>query len=149
MATRLFDGTRSVGDGFVLDGVSFEAHQCGACGVFFAIEATFMDARRENHQRFVCPLGHGYVFKGESEKERLRRERDEAFRSANSTRDLLRHEERAHAATKGHLTRTKKERDRMHAMIEAGQCPVPGCRRHFKNVAAHMARQHPGFKVGE
>lgn len=149
---RLHEGGVHVGDAYV-NGLSLTIYQCGLCGVMHGLTDNFIEARKRDHKSFCCPWCQASLhFGGESDLERLQRERDQAkemrddaVARARASRELLRHEERSHAATKGHLTRTKKERDRMHAMIDAGQCPVPGCRRHFKDVKRHMASKHPNF----
>lgn len=48
----------------------------------------------------------------------------------------LESERRAHAATKGQLTKTKKR-------IANGVCPC--CNRSFANLERHMAGQHPDY----
>ena len=49
---------------------------------------------------------------------------------------LLDTEERSHAATRGHLTRAKKQVHR----AEHGVCPH--CNRSFQNLARHMQTKH-------
>ncbi len=149
MATRLWEGTKSRGSG-TLGGVYYEAHQCGVCGVKWAMEHDFMEERREDGEGWRCPNGHSFVFNGgESRAEQLERqlrqerERAEAARRRlQATRDLLAHEERSHAATRGHVTRKRRELER----TKAGVCPVDGCRRHFSDLERHMSSKHPGFK---
>jgi hypothetical protein len=45
-------------------------------------------------------------------------------------------ERKSHAATKGHLTRTKKR-------AASGVCPC--CRRSFKQLRRHMQNKHPVY----
>lgn len=132
---KLFEGTKNLGRAGGIQ-LSFEVHQCGTCGVIWALEDTFMDARRDDHQGWQCPNGHSFVFKGESERERLRRQLDEERRRVSATRDLLAAEERSHAATRGHLTRTKKR-------VANGVCPC--CGRTFQQLARHMKTKHPEY----
>lgn len=140
LSTRLHEGGAYVGEAYV-SGLSMTVYQCGSCGVEHGLTKAFTDARRSDHKTFYCPWCQtSLVFNGESDEERFRRERDEAQRRLQATRDLLTHEERSHAATKGHLTRTKKR-------IKNGVCPC--CNRHFSNVEAHMASQHPDFNKGQ
>ncbi len=143
-ATRLFDGTRNCGSALAR-GVQLEVHQCGTCGVIFGIEDTYMVERRRDHKGWKCPNGHSFVFNGPSDIELARREAQEARSRAqraeareDNTRALLKHEERSHAATKGHLTRGKKR-------AKAALCPVPGCHRHFVNMERHLETKHPDF----
>jgi hypothetical protein len=132
---QLFEGTKNLG---VARSASFEfeIHQCGVCGVIWGLEDTFMDGRRDDHKGWDCPNGHGFVFKGESERDRLRREVAEERRRVQATRDLLHSEERSHAATRGHLTRTKKR-------VAQGVCPC--CNRTFQQLLRHMANKHPDY----
>lgn len=86
---------------------------------------------------FYCSYGHGQVFaKGESDFDKLRRERDRLKQDAARLEEeasLARvRAEKAEAATK----RLKKR-------TSAGTCPC--CQRTFSNMAEHMKHQHPQF----
>lgn len=59
--------------------------------------------------------------------------------AATSTGDQLEAERRAHAATKGQLTKTRKR-------VAGGVCPC--CNRSFVNLGRHMAGQHPDYAEG-
>lgn len=119
---------------------------CSVCGVTYAIPASFDRSARKyrgdtaNGWKICCPFGHTWWYVGETEKARLKRERDNARNALHATRELLRHEERSHAATRGHVTRKRKEL----ARVKAGVCPC--CNRTFQNLGRHMASQHPEFK---
>ena len=106
------------------------------CGIHLAIPSDlYNEANRRDNYGVYCPLGHEFIYDDTTEA-RLRQTR----RSLAATRELLRHEERSHAATRGHVTRKRKEL----ARVKAGVCPC--CNRTFQNLARHMAGQHPEFK---
>jgi hypothetical protein len=112
------------------------------CGIPHAIPQELYDYVDQQHRDgrkqtgIYCPLGHSWIFDGESETDRLRRELERRARAHEATRDLLEHEQRSHAATRGHLTRTKRR-------VAAGVCPC--CQRTFKQLERHMKAKHPGY----
>jgi len=112
------------------------------CGIKLAIpdDLHSIAIRRENFTVW-CPLGHKFVY-GDTAEEQLKKERERrkaAERAKAATRELLEFEQRSHAATRGHVTRKKKQL----ARVSAGVCPC--CNRNFANLARHMAGQHPDF----
>ena len=117
--------------------------ECGGCGISYAVPQAWLKDRKRNHETFYCPNGCPRHFPGESDIERERRLREEAERRAEGQRlwrkqaiDRADRAERSAAAYKGHLTRTKRR-------VGNGVCPC--CNRHFKNLADHMAGQHPEY----
>jgi len=119
------------------------------CGVTFAFTQSFERQRRDDHETFYCPNGHEQHYYVDNEKEKLRKELAAAQRRNNSLASDLRWEEmrvlefkRSAAAHKGHATRIRN-------LIAQGVCPVPGCRRNFTNVRAHLASQHPDWHKHE
>jgi hypothetical protein len=130
--------THNLGTGPVVGvGIELEIHECGECGVVFGISKGFMRARREDHDWWYCPNQHGWRFSGESESEKIRRQRDEArddLAAARASRDQT---EASLRATKGVVTKLKKR-------ATAGVCPA-GCKRHFKDLERHMASKHREF----
>lgn len=115
------------------------------CGIRHAVPEELYDLVHRQHedgraQRSIyCPLGHPWTFAGESRTAQLERELASTRRSRAAAHDLLRAEERSHAATRGHLTRAKRR-------TAAGVCPC--CHRTVKQLADHMATKHPEY-VGE
>lgn len=99
--------------------------------------------RREDF-KFYCPNGHGqWYVSGETEAEKLRRERDRAVQQLAEWQDYEREAreraeraERRVAAAKGQVTKLKKR-------ASHGVCPC--CSRTFADLARHMAGKHPGF----
>jgi hypothetical protein len=74
---------------------------------------------------------------------KLERERKRVI----ATQELLRAEERSHAATRGVVTRKKNEAKKLRERARAGVCPC--CHRTFKQLAAHMANKHPDYAEQE
>lgn len=136
MPTQTFTGTLAVQD-------------CCNCGMTFGVPADFNARRLEDHKDFYCPAGHSqhYIGKTEAQKERERADAAErqlqyARSSAQAARDQRDQAYRSAAAYKGHATRIRN-------LIAQGVCPVPGCRRNFTNVRAHLANQHPDWHKHE
>lgn len=117
---------------------------CGECTVTFGLETSMYDRVTKTGEWFWCPNGHRIHY-FESENQRLRNEKEAAERrlireraaldQARADRDAARNSVRT---LKGVVTKTKKR-------AAAGVCPVPGCKRSFQNVAAHVRSQHPDF----
>lgn len=115
---------------------------CGQCDLTFGMPENFYNRVKRDRETWYCPAGHPRVFVEKSDKQKLKEAKAEAVRAharADATRALLRHEERSHAATRGHVTRKKKELSR----VKAGVCPV--CNRTFQSLQRHMHGQHPDF----
>ena len=119
---------------------TFEVIDCAKCGVQFAVPTTFENRRRKDHADFYCPSGHVLMFNAQTEEERLKRELEQAGTAiANWRAEAARveaereREKRAHAATKGVLTKTRTR-------INNGVCP--DCNRTFANLQRHMASKH-------
>ena len=112
------------------------------CGIHYAVPSEFYEMIKRQHRdghtqtRIYCPLGHTWEFAGEGEAARLRKQLEREQNSLRATRALLAHEERSHAATRGHLTRTKKR-------VAHGVCPC--CNRTFQQLARHMKAKHPEY----
>lgn len=107
-------------------------------------DALYEAAQRSSKVEFFCAFGHGQIFvQGETEAEKLRRERDrltqrlaEKDDEITRQRDLREGTERRLAATRGVVTRIKRR-------VGNGVCPC--CIRTFTNLASHMATKHPTF----
>lgn len=114
------------------------------CGMRHAVPEELRDFQLRQHRDgrdvtgIYCPLGHSYVPAGKSEADKLREQLERERQRLTATRDLLAHEERSHAATRGHLTRTKKR-------VGNGVCPC--CGRMFQQLARHMKAKHPGYEA--
>ena len=107
-------------------------------------EALYEAAKASSSISFYCAYGHSMVFReGETEADRLRRERDrltqriaEKDDEIRRQRDMREAAERQLSATRGVVTRIKNR-------VSKGMCPC--CRRSFSNLARHMAGEHPTF----
>ncbi len=108
------------------------------CGIRHAIpsELDYM-ITNEGHSGY-CPLGHSYVHRGKTDEQKQKERADRLAARLTSTQDQLEAAERSKSALKGVVTRTKRR-------IGNGVCPVQGCKRHFKNVDAHITRMHPDY----
>lgn len=123
--------------------VTIEPITCGSCGVWFGVEATMLAGRRKDGDWFWCPRGCKIHY-GDFENARLKRELEARERWLQAERDDLArirkqrdHYERSARTYRGHLTRVRKR-------IGNGVCPC--CQRTFKQLAAHMERQHPSYR---
>jgi hypothetical protein len=119
-------------------------HTCGECGCVWGFPKALKDQRLEDGKLFYCPNGHGRQFtRGQSESDKLRRERDQLKQRIAYKDDMLReaeqrakHERHRANGYKGHATRITKR-------AKAGVCPC--CNRTFQQLARHMAAKHPTF----
>lgn len=127
-----------------INGVSIQMYvgECPTCGVVYGITRAYELRRREDGNGFYCPNGHSGSF-GESgidEAKRLQAAAERQMRVARISRDAARDQaqaaHRSAAAYKGVATKMRNR-------IANGVCPVPGCRRPFANVKAHITGQHP------
>jgi hypothetical protein len=109
------------------------------CGIHMAIPEDLHSIAKRNKGKTVwCPLGHQFIFSNTTE-EQLAEAQQEAKRARQrekAVRELLTHEEHSHRATRGHMTRIKKR-------VASGVCPC--CNRSFRDLARHMAGQHPDY----
>lgn len=109
------------------------------CGIALAIPETLNARMRESDKHGAyCPLGHRFVYGNTvtEQNEKLKADLERAHRRTEATRDLLRQEERSHAATRGVVTKLKKR-------ASAGVCPC--CHRSFENLRRHMTSKHPDY----
>lgn len=86
---------------------------------------------------FFCAYGHEqhYVI-GESEEDKLRRERDRLNQRIAQKDDEIKSLEARRRAAVGQVTKMKNR-------VGNGVCPC--CNRTFGNLARHMMTQHPNF----
>lgn len=105
-------------------------------------------SRGANGIRFYCAYGHSQYFCiGESEEQKLRRERDrltqrvaEKDDEIKRQRDLREATERQLSAQRGIVTRIKNR-------VGKGVCPC--CNRFFSNLSRHMSGEHPDYVATE
>jgi hypothetical protein len=127
-----------------LDLGEMDFRECGDCGVVWGMTVGFTANRRRDHRTWYCPNGHPWIYPGESDLEKARRELRQAkdrlaVRSAelDQTQASLR-------ATKGVVTRQRKKLEK----VVAGVCPVDGCKRHFRDLRRHIETKHPTYEGG-
>jgi len=121
---------------------SYTVIDCCNCGALFAVPSQVNADYVASGRRFCCPNGHWQSYT-ESTAAQLRKERErreQLERVAQSRLDLLRAEERSHAATKGQVTRARKQL----ARVANGVCPC--CKRSFANLERHMTTKHPDYE---
>lgn len=116
------------------DNIWFTTIHCYKCGIPFAVTTEFDEERLKRRDSFYCPAGHGQVYTGKSEAQKLREEldRQKQITDAASAR-ASKAEFEAVQVSKAH----KKMRDR----IVNGVCPC--CNRTFQNLLMHMRSEHP------
>lgn len=117
-----------------------------SCKTVFAMSDEIHAASLQRREKFsfYCPNGHEqWYVTGETEVEKMRRERDAAVQRVAQWQDYEREAreraeraERRVAAAKGQVTKLKKR-------ASNGVCPC--CNRTFADLARHMAGKHPGF----
>lgn len=116
--------------------------QC-KCDVWLP-DALYDSARHSEAISFFCAYGHSAHFpKGETDEQKLRRERDrltqrlaEKDDEIKCQRELREGAERRLTATRGVVTRIKNR-------VGHGVCPC--CSRTFGNLARHMATKHSDY----
>lgn len=109
------------------------------CGIPFMLPERLLDNARNHGQTIYCPMGHSLTW-GETELDRVRRERDRLKQQAARLED-----EKREAVTKA-IDRAKKAEKLAKSLKKrtaAGTCPC--CQRTFANMAEHMKHQHPEF----
>lgn len=122
------------------------AGPCYRCKCDIWIPDELHDAAQHgrNKVEFFCGYGHGQVFaEGETEEQKLRRERDrltqrlaEKDDEITRQRDLREAAERRTAAARGQVTKIKNR-------VGHGVCPC--CNRTFSDLARHMATKHADY----
>lgn len=99
-----------------------ELVECWHCQMLFGVTKYFEDRRREDHQTFYCPAGHGQVWPAETALEKERRK-------SQMLADQVRMEREQRVKAERQLKR-----------VEKGVCPK--CNRCFANVERHMKSKH-------
>lgn len=130
--------------------ITLVAEECYLCGTPFAMPSTLRKERLADHRAFYCPNGHGQVYTGETEAQKLAKQlkakQDELGRekhwreqSEEHARDLAKrvvHERARVNGYKGAIARTKNR-------VAKGQCPC--CSHKFKDLKTHMVTEHPNW----
>jgi hypothetical protein len=119
---------------------------CYQCKTPFAMSEPIYRAalQRREAMDFYCPNGHSqHYLTGESDLDKMRRERDRLTQRLAQKDDDIRYwqeasgqKDRKLRAAKGQITKIKNRATK-------GLCPC--CNRHFTNLERHMGTKHPSF----
>jgi len=113
-----------------------ETETCCNCGMVFAMPTDYMRRRRNDHEGFYCPAGHGQRYTGATEAQRLKKDlecKEAQLADARDRANRLMSER--DAAAKAHR--------KMRTRIANGVCPC--CNRSFENLRNHMKSQHAEY----
>ena len=126
-----------MGEIVLLHGTRHEVELCITCGIAYTVPEIVCNEQRRNGGYHYCPNGHQQGWgKGNTEFDKLRRERDRAVqeqaRLEQEAREAEQRALKAEAATK----RLKKR-------AAAGVCPC--CHRTVSQMQKHMATKHPEY----
>jgi hypothetical protein len=116
--------------------------ECVNCGVPFGMPRSLDESFRQSGKSFCCPNGHWQSYSETVEvklRKELERREAELLREKNTSefwRTQKQEAERRVSAQKAVTTKLKKR-------ISHGVCPC--CHRTFKQLAAHIAMQHPEY----
>lgn len=127
--------------------ITLQTTTCPKCAITFAAPKRMLeDARDDRSITLYCPAGHSLHWPGASREEKLERE---LKRQKDRAAFQVARAEQAEASRRAHkaaATRARNQRDRLGKRAQAGVCPC--CNRTFKQLARHMAGQHPDFDPG-
>lgn len=103
-------------------------------------------AKRSENIGFHCAYGHSLVFKeGETEADKLRRERDRLAQQIAYKDDEIKRQREQREAAERRLSATKGVVTKIKNRVGNGVCPC--CNRTFGNLARHMMNEHPHFSA--
>lgn len=113
-----------------------------------ALNTAALASRGQYGIKFFCAYGHSQLYAvGETEEQKLRRERDRLAQQIAQRDDEIRRQrelkeaaERREAAQKANVTKLKKR-------AGAGVCPC--CNRTFLALQKHMQQKHPQFTADD
>lgn len=104
------------------------------CGIRLAVpDSLYTAAQRDHGQHIFCPLGHSFIYGGDTEAARLKRElkwEQDRAAAAIADRDQA---EASRRAWKGQATRLRNR-------AATGECPF--CGQHLRDLARHVTRKH-------
>jgi hypothetical protein len=105
-------------------------------------------AKHSSRISFFCSYGHEAIFsEGETEADKLRRERDRLVQQMAQRDDVIRQQSKELERERAAVRALKDGSARAHKRAKAGTCPC--CKRTFRQVALHMRNKHPEFKAEE
>jgi hypothetical protein len=122
---------------YIIDGADFVGSNCISCGIRYFVPKALYESHLQAGGYHSCPNGHMQGWsKGQSEIEKLRRERDLLKQQTAQLSDDVRQNREGWNKAAKEVTRLKKR-------AKAGTCPC--CNRTFSNMSRHMQTQHPEF----
>jgi hypothetical protein len=89
--------------------VTMAQETCFACSMVFWVPQAFQERRRQDHQTFYCPAGHGQIYPAEKLRERLAR----AEHCCEQQRAKAEELNRSNIALRGVVTRQKRKTRKM------------------------------------
>lgn len=105
-------------------------------------------ARHSSRIVFFCPYGHEAIFsEGETEVDKLRRERDRLLQRTMQLDDTVAEQRAALFKEREQIALLQAQRRTVAKRSAAGTCPC--CHRTFRQMALHMRNKHPEFKAEE
>lgn len=87
---------------------TYEVVACCNCGIHFAMPKDFINRRRQDHETFYCPKGHGNYYPQKNETEILKKQLKDVQDCCIRREETVQRLERSNIALRGHLTRKKK-----------------------------------------
>lgn len=97
---------------------------------------------------FYCAYGHKQFYvEGETEEQKLRRERDRLAQRIAEKDDDIRQERERREAVERQLSAQKGVVTRIKNRVGKGVCPC--CNRTFENLQRHMHSKHPAYVESE
>lgn len=120
---------------------TFTVFNCcrAGCGVAFALNDDFVRRRRSDRKSWYCPNGHSQWFPGETDHDKAQRLAGQLDMERTRRQQAEKTADYATRSRKAVSTRLRKVKQR----VGHGVCPC--CNRTFKQLAAHMESQHPGY----
>lgn len=109
------------------------------CGVAFALNDDFVKHRKRDRKSWYCPNGHSQWFPGETAEDKAQRLAGQLDIERTRRAQAEKAADYALRARKAVSTRLRKVKRR----VGHGVCLC--CNRTFKQLAAHMAAQHPTY----
>lgn len=128
----------------IVESSPFVYSHCINCGIPYIIPETMWNEQKKDGGFHKCPNGHSQGWdKGNTDMDRLRRERDRLKQQAAQKDDEIiyereqkEREKRKAAAARGQVTKMKNR---------AGNGVCPCCSRSFQNLHRHMKSKHPEY----
>lgn len=115
---------------YFVDDIHFVTVECCECGVPFAMTQDLNDRCRRDHSRsFYCPNGHGQVYSGKTEEQKLKEQLDQEKNNVTYFKNQAR--------------QINKSYQKIRERVKNGVCPC--CNRTFQNLLNHMKTKHPEF----